>query len=407
MRKILIKESDVHRLVKDSDLLPSFIFKKAMSHETSLGDNGALPPMGNATSEYILLKARMRDVNKLLSEFGYGNLTVDELRDTLSKLMRECVDAERPIRDYLQKLCVNAVNKLFAIPQESMNIECTLVDKVSPHGKIRVTQDEDVEYTFNDVDDMVLSDKAILKRRVIDSLVQGGAYTLSNVHENYYRELSRLNNDLPRLYNRINVINDYLTFATKEKMSEDNPMQGSYVEVKLGRSDEKVTLTAQGLIFPLLYRETIKGMFEVFASHGLPNDPKKAMYIIKKADFLLAEPWDIRLGIPMWEKIFSRIDDTNIIPYVFMELVTLPIEDFNKAMQELILGSRRGHFILDELLDKAEENKSYREFENRMDVEDLTKTIMADSYFSTADLDGLTLDGDDDDQDMIEDEVQL
>ena len=66
-----------------------------------------------------------------------------------------------------------------------------------------------------------------------------------------------------------------------------------------------------------MLHDAIKGFFELFSVYGLPTDPEKAKHIVSKADFLLAEPWDMRFGVQLWKMIFDKMelaDNTNIIP---------------------------------------------------------------------------------------------
>lgn len=67
----------------------------------------------------------------------------------------------------------------------------------------------------------------------------------------------------------------------------------------------------------------------------------KAKYIVNKADYILAEPWDMRMGVELWKMIFSRINDTNIIPYMFTNLVKLPTNKFNSIMREILANTKK------------------------------------------------------------------
>lgn len=402
VKKVYINEDTIAR-VKEDLSLPKFIYKRALDSSTSLGRNEALPELGEHTYEYHILKGRMKEVSDMLSEFGYEGMDTDGLENELSKLVAECKEQERPIREFLERLCFNAVTRMFNIPKETVNLECKLVDKVRC-GWMRLSPESEGSkmYTFDDIEEMMSSNKAVLKRRVIDALIQGASYMYSNVHKAYYDDLVSVNKHLPRLYNRINVINDYLVFVKKEKLTEARPMQGSYVEVKLGSAEEKTTITSQGVIFPLLLRETIRGLFELFSSHGLPSEKDKAMYVIKKADFMLAEPWDMRLGIPMWEAVSDQVRDTELVPYFFMELVSLPTDEFNSCMREMLAKTRKGERVALELVGSAEENMSYNEFAERMKEKDTSKSLIGDSYFSASELNSFDLDGDEPLGDVIE-----
>jgi hypothetical protein len=376
------------------------------THTTSLGDNSMFPSDDEYPFDYVLLKTRYNEVCDAMEELNLGNLNEDELVSELSKLVKECKELEKPIRDSLERICENSVNRLFAIPSEMINFKCKLVDSIKFRKAIRLRpeNDEDIKYTFNDVDDIEFSKKAVEKRRLINSLIQGASYLYANIMGLYIEDIDKINGNLIPLYRKITIINDYLLFTKQEEMTDDKPMQGSYVETHLGNGDERTTITAQGIIFPLLLQETIRGMFELFSAHGLPKDINKAKYIIKKADFVLAEPWDLRLGVGLWKKIFGKIQDTNMIPYMFTSLIKLPTEEFNSAVKEILLSTAKGDEIINNLIQNAEYDNGYQQFQNRINAKNLDKSLIKDSYFNGAETNGYEIDDETNQGDVIEED---
>ena len=343
MKKIYINEGFMSNVVKGR-LLPQFLFKLVKTHTTSLGDNEAFPTSDEYPFDYVLLKERYNEVCDAIDDIGLESLDEDYLMSELSSLVTKCKELETPVRDALEKVCENALNKLFAIPEESINMTFKLVDRIKFKSPIRMRPEssDNLKYTFKDIADIDLSNKAIGKRRFIDALIQGASYLYANVEGLYIDDIDRINPELPRLYRRIRIINDFLLFTKKEEMSDDKPMQGSYVETHLGIDDAKTTIKAQGIIFPLLFHEAIKGLFELFSAHGLPQDREKAQYIIRKADFVLAEPWDLRLGVGLWRMIFGGVEDTNMIPYMFTSFVKIPTDEFNLSVKEILSNTEKG-----------------------------------------------------------------
>ena len=339
-----------------------------------------------------------------IDKWGLESLDEDYLMSELSNSLKMCKDMETPIRDTLEKICENAVNRLFAIPEEMLNLKCKLVDKIKFKNAIRLKPESDdkITYTFDDVSDIELFDKSVEKRRFIDSLIQGAAYTYSKVLGLYIEDIDRINRDLIPLYMKITAINDYLLFTKKEEMSDAKPMQGSYVEVHLGGVGEKTTIKAQGIIFPLLLQETIKGLFELFSAHGLPSNKEKAMFVVKKADFVLAEPWDMRFGVTLWNKIFGGVEDTNMIPYMFTSLIKQPNEEFSASVKEILSNTNRGREIIDQLMKDAEYDNGYQQFTNRINAKNIDKSLIKDSYFTGAETNGYEIDSDESEGDVIE-----
>ena len=405
MKKIYINEGFMSNVVKGR-LLPQFLFKLVKTHTTSLGDNEAFPTSDEYPFDYILLKERYNEVCDAIDDIGLESLDEDYLMSELSSLVTKCKELETPVRDALEKICENALNKLFAIPEESINMTFKLVDRVKFKSPIRMRPEssDSLKYNFKDIADIDLSNKAIGKRRFIDALIQGASYIYANVEGLYIDDIDRINPELPRLYRKIRIINDFLLFTKKEEMSDDKPMQGSYVETHLGIDDAKTTIKAQGIIFPLLFHEAIKGLFELFSAHGLPQDREKAQYIIRKADFVLAEPWDLRLGVGLWRMIFGGVEDTNMIPYMFTSFVKIPTDEFNLSVKEILSNTEKGNEIINSLMKDAEYDKGYQEFTNRINAKNVDKSLIKDSYFNGAETNGFELGSEENDGDVIEED---
>ena len=405
MKKIYLRESSISNVL-NKRLLPQFLFKMIKTHTTSLGDNSMFPNDDEYPFDYMLLKTRYNEVCDAMEELNLANLNEDELVSELSALVKQCKELEKPVRDSLERICENSINRLFAIPSETINFKCKLVDSIKFKNAIRLRpeSDEDIKYTFADVHDIEFSKKAIEKRRFINSLIQGASYLYANVMGLYIEDIDKINRELIPLYRKITIINDYLLFTKEEEMTDDKPMQGSYVETHLGNEDERTTITAQGIIFPLLLQETIKGMFELFSAHGLPKDINKAKYVIKKSDFVLAEPWDLRLGVGLWKKIFGRIQDTNMIPYMFTNLIKQPTEEFADSIREILSSTAKGEEIINSLMASAEYDNGYQQFTNRINARNVDRSLIKDSYFTGAETNGYEIDSDGESSDVIEED---
>lgn len=405
MKKIYINEGFMPNVVKGR-LLPQFLFKLVKTHTTSLGDNEAFPTSDEYPFDYALLKERYNEVCDAIDDIGLESLDEDYLMSELSSLVTKCKELETPVRDALEKVCENALNKLFAIPEESINMTFKLVDRIKFKSPIRMRPEssDSLKYNFKDIADIDLSNKAIGKRRFIDALIQGASYIYANVEGLYIDDIDRINPELPRLYRKIRIINDFLLFTKKEEMSDDKPMQGSYVETHLGIDDAKTTIKAQGIIFPLLFHEAIKGLFELFSAHGLPQDREKAQYIIRKADFVLAEPWDLRLGVGLWRMIFGGVEDTNMIPYMFTSFVKIPTDEFNLSVKEILSNTEKGNEIINALMTDAEYDNGYQQFTNRINARNVDKSLIQDSYFTGAETSGFEIDSEGDEGVIEEDE---
>lgn len=417
MKKLYFTESQIHKHLLCEDIngvkLPKFLFDKIKNHKSFLGDNAAFPPEEDYPFDYKVLKSRYIQVCENIENLHLESLEYDFLLNLLSKLIKECREIEKPIKANLCKLCENIVIDLFKIPEETVNLTCELVGKIQPKKNSYRTlpeTSEKREFDFESMEDFHNVSKVILKRRLINSLIQGASYTYSTSYDTYINHIYKLDKRLIDLYDKITIINDYLLFTKEVKIDDKNPMQSAYVEVELGINGERTNITSQGLIFPFLLMETIRGFFELFASHGLPEDNNKALYIIKQSDFLSAEPWDLRMGVGLWHFIGKEVDNTQVLPYLFSTICEMKVDDFNTFLQEVFAQTKLGKKQLRELIDDSHHEYDRNDFLDTMKKKNDEKALIEDGDFTLEELDDFTLTEEEDldyQQDDIENELTV
>lgn len=377
--------------------------KAALNHKTTLGKNDALPDMFDTSYEYGLLDKRFKEVEEELHKVdGLLNTDHDYLMEVLGRKFKECKNRERPIRHELERLCGETVVKMLGIPEGTMTIMCELVDEIRPNYKLRITPtDEDL--VADNTQELGEIKKEVLKRRFINSLIQGISYSLMKDDETYLRSIYKIDKELLSLYEDIVRINDYILFTTNIKIDENNPMQGSYVESILGQNGEMSHISAQGLIFPLLLQETYRGCLEVFSSHYIIHN-KNYKTIINNADYLQAEQWDLRLGVPLWNILGSDVDNTEYIPYYFASICDLDVDDFNSSLKEVYANTRMGKEFIENLLinvkKKFKLNKLTKNIEDGNDVFDTNE-----GYFAASELNDFLIEDDGENNELSEDDI--
>lgn len=381
--------------------LPKFIEERIKSKNTSLGDNLALPPEEDYVFEYKVVKEFF---DNTLEEMSKTFLDLD-IKDSnnmvtlLNELMSKCQELEKPFRENLEDICINAVNEILSIPDETVHLECKLVDTISPKHQLRVMPEDAShrDFDFNDISDMENVKVVIMKRRLINSLIQGASHDfMTKLTQEAIDKIYSFNKELLELYKQIIILNDFLLLTKEEKISDDKPSQGACVEVELRGNNEKVVIYSQGLIFPYLFQETIRGFMELFASHGLPQDNKKANYILRQSDFLLAEPWDIRLGVMMWKHLINDNDMGSVLPYFFTMLCSLPVDEFNEQMKEMLANTKVGKKYFNSLYDEAMHDYQMNRLIITIDKKNADQELLDDGYMSSEDLDAFVIEEDDD-----------
>lgn len=325
-------------------ILPKHIIKAVMSNDTSLGEHPAFPPEDEEKFIIKVLSSKYLDVTD-----GLPIDNVQQLQHELSGLLTQCIKMEMKSKKALEQLAVKVASDIFSIPQDIINIEANIVANIDV-SKHRILPEKTDEFEFDSLEDMRELSDGVYKRRMIDSLVAGAANYYATDISNYLQDLFSINPDLPSIYQKINQYNKALLYLL-DLNSEDakTTIEGGKVDVYVSNSSTQIKIVAEGIIFPALLEETIKGLLEVAVLHGLPKDRKKAAYIMKKADFKAADMWDLRLGVPLWERIIDISEDDVEPNFLLMELSMLDYETFNEVLAEIFAHTKRGKMLLKDI----------------------------------------------------------
>ena len=372
--------------------LPSDIVDVINKNKTSLGNNPSIPDVFDTPFLLRATEIRFEECKNKLKEIG----EIDDVEDTdmysmLSSLIKKCKELETPYRNELERVCTNYVIDLFAVPEETTDIVVKITDKVDFNsGSINldpIDGDDDIE--FNSLDEALSMKGEVYKRRLLDALCMGAAMDMSNCMEVFEETLNKIDPSLISLYEKIIALNNYLLFEKEDLgMTDENKMQLGTVEVSLGNEENKVRIDAQGVIFPILLCELIRGFIELFISHGLPKERSVAMSVLGKSDFLKAEPWDMKLGPYLWKLFSNSFNDINSeeLPYLLKRVSSLSVDKFNFLMKEIFAKTKKGKQIMAKYSFKAKNDIEYDKFVDRMSKLKQDKGIITDEFIHPEEL---------------------
>ena len=391
-KTIIISEESANRLGLDLKLNRA-LYKMLRNGDTSLGKNAALP--GDPLEfQYKILKHGLEiateEMKRVNGKMGSVEETVNELR----KMIREVGEIESSFKPVLSKLCLNSILELFSIPDGVVNLTCKIGNPHDSGVAVRVMPEEDGGYEYSDVDDSMLMSSEVEKRRMVDCFIMGASYNLCDYVKDYWMaDIAKLDERLCDLYDKINIYERYLLYVDNPVITDENPMVNAYVAVKLGGDSNRTTIDAVGVTFMHLLRETIRGFMELFSSHGLPSNNERAMAIIKRADFVVAEPWDIRLGIVLWDRLWDVNEfGSRSIPYYFKEVCKLDINDFNEYVKELMLKTKKSKQMLFDMVSEIYQEKEREKFLDRVKKKNLDQSVVDDGNMSVDDLEAIDWD---------------
>jgi len=362
--------------------LPKHILKSLETNKTSLGEHPSYPP---EEEEKFIINAVANKFTKITDNMEITD--INQLKTELGRLISTCKNIEAKNKSALEQLCMTIVTELFSIPEDTIQIDVELVDEVNDDNQ-RLIPEKTTDFSFDSIQDMNYLSGEIYKRRMLNALVTGAAMYYSKNISSYIKELFEIDDELPSLYKKIIKYNEILLFFEKDKLKEDNEItEAGKVDVTMSMPQNMVTIKAEGIIFPVLLNETIKGVLELAIAHGLPENREKAEYVIKKSDFKLAELWDMRLGSTLWDIIVAQMYDLGTVEpnFFLMTLSELPSEEFNECLREIFAKTKQGREILDDIIRKILSEKDKDEFNDFMQQTNANHQI-EDEYYTSEEL---------------------
>ncbi len=334
----------------------------------SLGKHPIFPDDDEATFEQKILGKRFSEVTKRYKRaFDLDTIDNTKLLNEMIPLINESVELELKHRKKLEKLAEQMIREEYNMDKDVVEIHCELVDKVNMEGTKKNPKPMAIESTFKNHDEIVLANEEVYKRRFINAMIQGAAKKTNHMFHLVDEELTELDPRLPNKYAKMMSAADYMYYVIPDM---EEGIKGGVVRVQFPTAaNPKAIIYAQAIVFPVLIHELVKGVMELISGHGLPKQKRIGEYVINKADFLAAEPWDMRLGPAIWEQFASMIepDDFDLKHHIYTELVKLPVREFNVKMREIMAGTKEGKKIINGIIKDVKEGLAEDEFNEAID----------------------------------------
>ena len=360
------------------------IERKITGKQTPYHDFPAIPEMDRDFVELISSKRFKDSVAKVRSAMGdtrviQGDNPLQGLMMSVMQSMQRLIMIQMQNKEQLEKLAVDLVRKEMGIPEDAMQFKAELVmQPMAPAGGMQnepeMPSEEEIQEFMGDMEQFNL-ERA--KRRFINSLIQGAAFKGGHMFNLVRNEINDINPQLMDLYTTSQALMEhaYWLFPDMENMAGGGGGQMGQSEVD--EETDPPTVNGRAVTFPLLVHELVKGVYEVFGTHGLPDDPRQQEMILKAEDTLPAEIWDSRLGPIFWEKFLATYpmelfddDMKQIQHYLFMRFSSLSADEFMRVAKLILKGDPKGNkFIQDMVNDIVRELKD-QEYKDAMGYED-------------------------------------
>lgn len=372
---------EVSRISKPIEELPSDIKNVLKNHKTSLGIHPSFPPEEEISFDIIVTQKRFEEVCEKIKELELDDYSNVNIKKLLQETIDYCKEIESNFKERLENICYNHIIDLFEVPEGLVVFECRLVENVDS-DKTQIKDKESVE--FENIRHRTRLHDAVYKRRIINAIITGGATRLSVISKTLIGELYELCPELPLLYKKVNILNDYLLFTKNNMgMSEKNKKQSGISYLTIGNETTKNKIMVEAEIFPILLHESIRGFLEMFAAYGLPSFKKECVYVMSKADYINAEPWDMRMGPVLWDYLMNAFGnpDSQTLPMLLTVLFSQRTEKFNSLLQEIFGKTKRGKMLVGKILDKVNEELEFDDFEDLMHKKQTDTSIINDNYY--------------------------
>ena len=347
------------------------------SNETPLSDNPAFPKFdkNGMPINFIELVAykRFLDCVKKVKHYTKldnisGNQGMMQLQNMLMSSVREVMQIESQHIPFLEKLAVEIVTKEMEIPNGAFLFDAKMVrlggvDKSGFQQEEKNPSQSEIEQQFGGDESMSadeLFEMEKFKRRFINILIQGSAKKGHYMFELVREKINQINPRLANLYGIIMSINDLTYWLMSDETIQSMSASGSGVAGKEEIDDTTIppTIKATGIFHPVLVHEVIKGIMEVFGTHGLPDDEKSQQMIIQSVDTMSNEVWDIRVGAVCWEQFSKQYPfeifeegNKNIQHYLFARFCALDVEDFFESTPLILSNSSKGEKVIVDMVD--------------------------------------------------------
>lgn len=366
------------------DVLPDNIISKVMSNKTSLGNNPSIPDIFDEPFLLKMVNNGFEQSKETLRKIGeISDVDGTDVEEVLAKLIKKCKEIETPYRSELERICLNYIIDLFEVPEETVDVKLSLCDNIDTAKYNIMVDPYDGDDELDSVETAIEIRGEVYKRRLLNALCVGASIRISSDINTYMESINKISPTLCDLYHKIIALNNYILYTKDDfGIDDNNNMQLGVVEVRLGTDDVKPEVSTQGVIFPVLLSETIKGFMELFISHGLPKDINTTMTVLKKSDFLKAEPWDMKLGPQLWDILNGLLNDIDSVelPYLLKRLSELKLDTFNNVMKEVFAKTKKGKEIMSKLSFKAKRDIEYDKFVDKMAKMKTGKGIITDDY---------------------------
>ena len=203
------------------------------------------------------------------------------------------------------------------------------------------------------------------KRRMVNTMIQGAAFSLGHLYKTLNNEISQIDPRLMNLYNVSQSIMEHLYWLYPDMEDMAGGGGGQLGQSSFDEPEEEdgpFIIRAKAPTLPLLVHELVKGLLDFMAWDSLPENEKQSQLVLGAEDTLPGEIWDSLLGPVIWSKFQNIIpsdlfedDKRHIQLYLFNRFSRLSAEDMKKLTDAILRGDRSAQEMINRMISEIEE----------------------------------------------------
>ena len=274
---------------------------------------------------------------------------------------------------------------------EFINVETFLNEKRINPNQFQMEKDEEPEFEIPsnfsfDVDELTPQEEFQLeveKRNVINAIIQGKGKKGQFAFQAFKDRLDEIDERLYPLYNKIMSANDLMYFTEEDLIdSMGGNAAGSSGVDEDGEDEDKDLVIANGVIFPILLHELVKGFAAIPTREQWRGmDPERAQDVMGQTDVFSNEKMQFRVGGGLITKLrfllpddlTVNVENRDLLPFFERLLYAVPAEEFLKEIMANVVSENpsdndKAKRKFNELLVRAKED--YKKYKGDGDDED-------------------------------------
>jgi len=406
---------------------PSLV-RKLASPDSLYAQNPAMKK-GPADVQRLVSQRFQKVADKLREVTGIQDLSSQQVQGMIyNEMMRKLPNImriESAHKDELIQLAIDASLEEGEVPEGWYQIEAHLGEQPrtddfryqpeEPQDDEEEDDEEKLEIPSFNVEDLTDEEELELekhKRNIINAIIQGAAKKGHYIFQkpDVKARLDAIDPTLYRDYLGIMAINDFMYF-TMDQMIEMMSQTGQGVAGKVslddaddegeeggeegGEEQPDTKIIAEGLIFPILCHEIIKGLEEAKGRHGHSKNPDIRDKVRGAVDVLSNEPMQLRIGPEIVEKIRFALpdemfDESNkgLINWFHILLYQVPAQEFleiiGNAISEDTSKVKKATARFEEIMKEAQEMKSdFEDYKEEEGIDPENEDDGLDDFFGS------------------------